>query len=1288
MKDILSHNRKIALQVLASIEKGECSALLGPRYAGKSAVLEAVKRHLPRDISRLSIDLCELEQASQERLFADIAKRITNYTRQFVGPDADIAPPSTSHSTFLREVIDQSIDRMQRDLLLIIDHLEKVSEDLLRELMRTLRASYTERQRKEHRLIIVVSGALSLAQLTLGPTSPFRNILRTILIGDLTHEESRQLIQSSLEAEGIDSSKSARKKLLEAAQGDPYLINLICEKCAEVKPKRLIRPTVERNVQAFIQDEAFTYRTFQEAIRLIETDRDVLHCIRLLLQQDKVPKQALPLPLSPDIDPLYLTGLVREVEHSYELRNEIYRVYLTNYFTPARVAHLLVMMGCWEDAIDHLEANIQAGDDRYRADLLSVTIQSMYASETMEQVVYYFTRGLSAHFGVQRVQIWYFYNQEDVLKLIPPTKETDTLSPDQTIAITDRNRLEVQVLKDAYARRGPHGERGIPLLIPPRRQPIGVIVIRDAPSRLTVQQERELNSYLNQAARAIQEIKERQERKELAETLRKSAKIFSASLELEKVTHAILEQMRGVLPFDSASIQLVDDAKTKLQIVAATGFNNLSAVQQLAFPLDDEQFPNTTVWHTKKPLRYKDVHNLHYFADPSYHADHVRGWLGVPLIVRDEAIGVITLDSEKPRYYTTDHEGLATIFAGQAALAIENARLFEKTHKQAKELATLADVVREISAGTTENPRHILNSIVQGACKTTGANCAVVYPFLPESENYEYDPDNIAAYGLQHPKPFKDSIHPGVTGGQLVRTVIEQDVRQVSDIEADDDARLRKSRFMQREAIRAFAAVRLPVSAGKPTEQPCLGVLFVNFRTPHEFNAEELKTIRLFANHAAIAIRNARLFQRTSERLEKRIEEIERLQEIDLAISATFALPDILAMILDSAMEMTNAPFGTVQLVRDEGQTLEFVIGKGAEMRKGTKIKMGQGVTGIAAQKGRTYCIADVTVPEWANIYLAYIPDMRSELAVPMVFEDEVIGVINIEKEEVGAFGDEDKRMVKRLAQQAAIAIHNAMRYEELEKAYQALEKTRDRLVASEAVAFLGLLGADWQHTINQKTFSIRQYTDALKRWLRQNEVAPETFNTVLQTLDHIEEVTQSIQEVKFTSQMPADIPQAARARTDGEPVAEEHTLIDKELKDIVEHWCSRRQDISAQLMLNCPNVFVAIGSQWLSVAMEKLLNNALKAMPRGGPLTVHTKRKDDVVHVTLRDTGKGIPEDVRKDFLKRAVRNGDSGTGMGALIARFVIQKHGGNLTLVDSRLGWGTELLMTLPVAQRTEQ
>jgi signal transduction histidine kinase len=302
---------------------------------------------------------------------------------------------------------------------------------------------------------------------------------------------------------------------------------------------------------------------------------------------------------------------------------------------------------------------------------------------------------------------------------------------------------------------------------------------------------------------------------------------------------------------------------------------------------------------------------------------------------------------------------------------------------------------------------------------------------------------------------------------------------------------------------------------------------------------------------------------------------------------------------------------------------------------------------------------------------------MRSELAAPFLFEGRVLGVLNLESERVAAFSDDDRRFVSQLANDAAIAIHNAERYAQLEIAYAQLEtanrelqETRDRMSASQAVAWLGIQGADWKHTINQKIFSISNYTNGLRRQLARLEAPDEVRSAVERALTRIEEVSNRIRDVDFTSYAPdrttASVP------------------VDTTVRELVEGWV-RDQPVTAIYHLGCDGVRAALAKQWFKVALEKLVKNALRAMPDGGELTVTTQRAGEHIHILVKDTGPGLPGTVKPYFLKQAIPPTENrqGSGMGALIARFVALAHDGELTVAWSGPDQGTALLLQLPIA-----
>jgi diguanylate cyclase (GGDEF)-like protein/PAS domain S-box-containing protein len=212
---------------------------------------------------------------------------------------------------------------------------------------------------------------------------------------------------------------------------------------------------------------------------------------------------------------------------------------------------------------------------------------------------------------------------------------------------------------------------------------LGVLNVRAAhPRTFSPADAKLLDLFATQAAIAIRNARlyeVEQERHRIAETLRQTSTVLSSTLELDELLGLILQQLRQVIPYDSASVQQLQDGR--LGIVACQGFERPGKVMGLVFPLDPK-FPNYRVVTAKASLTIEDIaQDYPHFKDEadSYESGRIRSWLGVPLIVKDQVIGMIALDRAEVRPYTAEEVQLATTFANQAAIAIENALLYQKT---------------------------------------------------------------------------------------------------------------------------------------------------------------------------------------------------------------------------------------------------------------------------------------------------------------------------------------------------------------------------------------------------------------------------------------------------------------------------------------------------------------------------------------------------------------------------------------------------------------------------------
>ncbi|MCL4302209.1 MAG: GAF domain-containing protein [Anaerolineae bacterium] len=182
-----------------------------------------------------------------------------------------------------------------------------------------------------------------------------------------------------------------------------------------------------------------------------------------------------------------------------------------------------------------------------------------------------------------------------------------------------------------------------------------------------------------------------------ADTLLQVASVVSSTLELNEVLARILDQLRRVVNYDSASVQLLEEGQ--LHVIAARGFADLQQVLGMTFA--PHEVPYYRVVAEGQALNLADAPKLY----PSLHRtpfSHIRSWLGVPLQVQERMIGIIAVDRQLPGGFAEEEVRLTTAFADQAALALENARLYQ----QAEQLAVMEErsrLARELHDSVTQS---------------------------------------------------------------------------------------------------------------------------------------------------------------------------------------------------------------------------------------------------------------------------------------------------------------------------------------------------------------------------------------------------------------------------------------------------------------------------------------------------------------------------------------------------------------------------------------------------------
>lgn len=217
-----------------------------------------------------------------------------------------------------------------------------------------------------------------------------------------------------------------------------------------------------------------------------------------------------------------------------------------------------------------------------------------------------------------------------------------------------------------------------------------------------------LNIIADHAAFALANVRlleAEQQRRRLADTLTSIAHTINSSLDLNEVFYLILEQLARVVAYDSSSILLYNNDKTRLAVNAARGFDDMEDALNVVLPFD-ENIPNYKAILQKKPVVIDDVDQEPHWIKSSS-SQQVKSWIGAPLIAKDEVVGILTLDSYDIHKYTPENVDIVAAFADLAATAVANAQAVTKLQHAEATYSALFEDSTDLIIITTYNGRIV-----------------------------------------------------------------------------------------------------------------------------------------------------------------------------------------------------------------------------------------------------------------------------------------------------------------------------------------------------------------------------------------------------------------------------------------------------------------------------------------------------------------------------------------------------------------------------------------------------
>lgn len=569
---------------------------------------------------------------------------------------------------------------------------------------------------------------------------------------------------------------------------------------------------------------------------------------------------------------------------------------------------------------------------------------------------------------------------------------------------------------------------GVPLLFQNRL--LGVLAILTRRVHRPSKEELELLvSFATQAAISIENARLYAEASRGAaehQALLEVGGVVGSTLKVERVLDVIVERARALLGVRSAGVFKLDAASGSLAYVGGIGLSP-EFIQSLRVRVGEGT--------SGKAIRYRaPAWSSDILSDSAIvlsdetralvTREGYRAALSVPILIKNQPYGVLAVYWWEPRSPTFSEVRLLSALAAQAAVALENAQLYEAATRRGKRLEALAGLTQTLTA--TLSVEDVLSRVVRSAVELFGSSV---------SRLWLMDEDGLTLSLRAHAGSLSDDLgltRMRVGEGLMGWIVARRAPLVVPDLREDPRAK-------NRDRIRLEGTVSF---AGAPLllGDRALGALSIALREAHEFSEEEVSLLQSLANHAAIALENARLFALEQTRRAQ----VEALVEIERELAAELNLERLLDLIIQRAGGLLKArgvvfflDEATWMLVPKSWYAMPLQV-------RDLRIPLGVGIAGAAAAETRGLLANNLSsTPYAASLAQHGIPLLGSghAMAQPLISHDRLLGVITVSREEGSPrFTDGDLETFGGFATQAAIALENARLYRQAREHAERLE--------------------------------------------------------------------------------------------------------------------------------------------------------------------------------------------------------------------------------------------------------